>query len=110
MTQWFLLSNDIRPNLLCRIGIVGPSDAFEGGGISMPLFYFHTTGADPHHDEDGQEFATRSLACDQALISAGELLKDSRTQDGRFDLELEVMDAGHKPIFRLNVTGRVVLQ
>jgi len=74
----------------------------------MPLYYFHTTGTHPHRDEDGHEFADNSQACDQALISVGELLKDSRTDRGRFDLELEVLDAEQNLVFRLHVTGRAV--
>lgn len=72
----------------------------------MPHYYFHTTGALAHNDDEGVELSDGHAAREQALASAGELLKEvAATKRDNFELAVDVTDSDQRRIYTVRVVA-----
>lgn len=79
----------------------------RAASVTMPTFFFHSTGALPYQDEDGVELPDTRSAETEGLRVLGELLKDaSGWFAGPDPLALEVTDADGRTILTLEVRAR----
>ncbi|MGA0607540.1 DUF6894 family protein [Phenylobacterium sp. VNQ135] len=75
--------------------------------LPMETFYFHSSGALPHRDDEGVELPNRGAAEVEALRVVGELLKDGQGWLwGPEPLVLQVTDADAEEILRVEVSAR----
>jgi hypothetical protein len=72
----------------------------------MPRYFFHLRDGQSYPDEDGVELPDDAEACQQAVVAAGEALRDNR---GKFwnsgDWFMEVVDETGAPICALRFSG-----
>lgn len=74
----------------------------------MPQFFFHTSGAIRHRDDEGIELRDGEAARAQALISTGELLKENPVHnEGRLEIEVDVTDSADRPVYKVRVVAEV---
>jgi hypothetical protein len=75
----------------------------------MALYYFHVIDGEFLVDEEGTECADMREVRDQAITSAGEILRDKGgTYPAGAQWQMHVTDAERKTVFRLNFSAENV--
>jgi hypothetical protein len=72
----------------------------------LPRYFFHVVDGSFHVDTDGTELADLAEAHSQAIIMAGEILRDGR---GKFwggdDWQMHVTDENKRTLFKLRFSS-----
>ena len=72
----------------------------------MPLYFFHIHDGQYDHDDKGTELLGPDEARAQALVTAGEMLKDKGSQKWLGERwTMAVVDESGHPVCELNVTS-----
>jgi hypothetical protein len=74
----------------------------------MPLYHFDTVEeGELITDDEGLEFTSLDVACDEAIRALGEIARDKLRRQDRQEITISIRDSGVTPLFTASLLLRI---